>query len=258
MQEPTVKDLKEVGKELNKFLSTDGQGEAINIGTKATKKTLTKQLMEAFEVLEPETDEVSVFALGVLESIGCDVSKFQDEPVEEEAEAEEEEAPELSGSDKADLSKVAKELNTVLKLSEPIDLKSSVTELTEEIVEVCSDIEDGEFEAKVFSDKAHNLFKVLGIEIKWAEFKEEKKAKEKSKPKKQSKSSSTQEMMVEVELLLKKGKYTRKEIIEKVSKKIPDLKLTSIGTVVSDAKNPKYNKFDKLVKQNEKGILSFA
>ena len=46
-------------------------------------------------------------------------------------------------------------------------------------------------------------------------------------------------------------------IVEKGIAKFPDLAVSSIQTMLTDGKNPKYNKFDKLVVQDENGVLSF-
>jgi len=57
--------------------------------------------------------------------------------------------------------------------------------------------------------------------------------------------------------LIKEGKYTRKELIQKAEEEFPEYSRSSTQTLLTDAKNPKYNKFDKLVVANSEGILSF-
>jgi hypothetical protein len=39
---------------------------------------------------------------------------------------------------------------------------------------------------------------------------------------------------------------------------LPHLSDSTLSTVLTDCKNPKYNKFEKLVKVTEKGIYQFA
>ena len=52
-------------------------------------------------------------------------------------------------------------------------------------------------------------------------------------------------------------KYTKAEIIEKVVQKFPETSASTVRTELTDGKNPKYNKWHTLVKESEKGILSF-
>ena len=55
-----------------------------------------------------------------------------------------------------------------------------------------------------------------------------------------------------------KGKYTSKEIVEQTCEKFPDHKKSSVQTLVSDAKNEKYTKFDQVAKQDpDTKIMSF-
>lgn len=57
--------------------------------------------------------------------------------------------------------------------------------------------------------------------------------------------------------LIEKGKHTRKQIIEMAMKKFPERSINTFSTLLSDGKNPKYNKFASLIKVDDKGILSF-
>lgn len=61
-----------------------------------------------------------------------------------------------------------------------------------------------------------------------------------------------------VETMIAEGKHTAVLIVDAVCAKFPEHKRTSIQTLVSDSKNPKYNKFAKLTIMNkETKILSF-
>ena len=60
------------------------------------------------------------------------------------------------------------------------------------------------------------------------------------------------------ESLIAKGEFTQKEIVSKVIEKFPNYSESAINTIISDGKNPKYNRFDKLVKVvPDTKILSF-
>lgn len=56
---------------------------------------------------------------------------------------------------------------------------------------------------------------------------------------------------------IEKGKLTKAELIEKGVKEFPKLSKSTLITFLTDAKNPKYNKFKKLIIQNEKGVMTF-
>lgn len=58
--------------------------------------------------------------------------------------------------------------------------------------------------------------------------------------------------------LIEEGKMTQKEICVRAQELFPDLKPSTISTLLSDSKNPKYNKFPKLVIKSEINILSFT
>lgn len=57
--------------------------------------------------------------------------------------------------------------------------------------------------------------------------------------------------------LLEEGKMTQKELKQAGWAKFPEVAKSTIETVLVDSKNPKYNRFPKLVVKDEKGILSF-
>lgn len=58
--------------------------------------------------------------------------------------------------------------------------------------------------------------------------------------------------------LIEEGKMTQKEICVRAQEVFPDLKPATFSTLLSDSKNPKYNKFPKLVIKSETNILSFT
>jgi hypothetical protein len=57
---------------------------------------------------------------------------------------------------------------------------------------------------------------------------------------------------------IEKGNKTKKELMEIGHENLPHLSDSTLSTVLTDAKNPKYNKFEKLVKVTEKGMYVFA
>jgi hypothetical protein len=57
---------------------------------------------------------------------------------------------------------------------------------------------------------------------------------------------------------IEKGNKTKKELMEIGHENLPHLSDSTLSTVLTDCKNPKYNKFEKLVKVTEKGMYQFA
>jgi hypothetical protein len=87
--------------------------------------------------------------------------------------------------------------------------------------------------------------------------KKEKKEKVEKKELFAKKASTTADRIAFISPFIEKGKFTKKQLVEKLTDKFPDLAVSSISTLLTDAKNPKYNKFPKLVIQDDKGYLSF-
>jgi hypothetical protein len=60
------------------------------------------------------------------------------------------------------------------------------------------------------------------------------------------------------EKLISQGKFTKAQVMEKVLAEFPSANKSTVQTDLSDGKNPKYNKFAKLVKEDpETKVLSF-
>lgn len=57
--------------------------------------------------------------------------------------------------------------------------------------------------------------------------------------------------------LIRSGSFTGKEIIAQSQKMFPETKISTLQTLLADAKNPKYSPFKKVVKVNENKTLSF-
>jgi hypothetical protein len=78
------------------------------------------------------------------------------------------------------------------------------------------------------------------------------------KPKrKRASAEEIQERNSFIEGLIVVGKYTKKEILEKVLEKFEGINKSTIQTLLSDSKNPKYNKLVKLTVEDENKIMSF-
>ena len=52
--------------------------------------------------------------------------------------------------------------------------------------------------------------------------------------------------------LIAEGKYTKAQIIDLICKDWKDIKAITVSTYLSDAKNPKYSKFDRLAIEDPK------
>ena len=57
--------------------------------------------------------------------------------------------------------------------------------------------------------------------------------------------------------MVSEAKWNRKQIIEAVTTLCPSVAPSSIATVCTDCKNPKYNRLPHLVVADDKGILKF-
>lgn len=61
-----------------------------------------------------------------------------------------------------------------------------------------------------------------------------------------------------ISAMIKTGKHTKKEIVEVIAPKFPDVTVSTISTFVQDCMNVKYNKLPKLTVKGEDGKLSFS
>jgi hypothetical protein len=73
-----------------------------------------------------------------------------------------------------------------------------------------------------------------------------------------SKGTATKERVEYLTPFVEKGKYNKAQLIEMLEKKFPDATKTGLITLLTDCKNPKYNKFDRLVVQDANGIYKFG
>jgi len=78
------------------------------------------------------------------------------------------------------------------------------------------------------------------------------------KPKGQMKKKGERgEKFLFVQGLIQEGTHTRKEVVTLFLEKWPETAKATVGTLISDGKNPKYNKFPHLVVVAEDGKISF-
>ncbi len=70
-------------------------------------------------------------------------------------------------------------------------------------------------------------------------------------------SAKAKDRYVLMNTLIGEGTHTKKEIIEVVKEAFPDISTITIATNLSDSKNPKYNKLEKLTKETEDGKFVF-
>jgi len=167
------------------------------------------------------------------------------------------------------LVKAAKELNEVLGLDPQINTKEKpeklivlikeaaklvdpeLDDLTDDTLSVIAGVTKEKKEVKNEKDSQ----KDESVDDKKEGVQEEKK--ESTDKKDSSKGRRFGERTLFLLSLLEEGKYSRKEMIEKGMKEFPSSSRDAWGTMITDSKNPKYNKFDKLVKQRKDGTLSF-
>jgi hypothetical protein len=81
--------------------------------------------------------------------------------------------------------------------------------------------------------------------------------KEKQGSSRTQKKSSAQERVEFITPFIEKGKFTKSELAEKLQREFSDVKLSTLVTMLVDGKNPKYNKFDNLIIEDEEKIMSF-
>lgn len=226
----TKKELIKTAKELNELMGLDP---AIPTAKDTEDSVLMEKIGEAAEMLE-EDDEISEVAQEVIDYIA-----EQQEEAEEAAE-ETEEAPEE-----------AEEEQTTEQLVEESDykaLKAMVAEYPE-----FKGIDIALFPAKKVEELRERMLKVLS---KKAGKKEPEAAAPAKKGTGEKKITSKDALPFLTEMISKK-KYTTVEIAEKAHEKFPTISESTFKTLLVDGRNPKYNKFDKLVKKTAEGILSF-
>jgi hypothetical protein len=256
--------LKEAAKELNKKVKPgldDGEeayegmnDDGIDLDAKST--ALKKVIKAVGEGLVTEEDDLSDETWEVLEALGaCERPKEEAVAENEEEDEEEEETTETEDEEEEE---AAEEEEAEASLAETVEATKKLADL-KELVEEHDEFKKLRKKLKNYSGlqgpkqlKA-DMFKALGVE---APAKQEKASKS-TKSQKSAKSGVMAERIAFFTPLIEKGKYTKKELIKKAQTKFPDATVAALQTILTDAKNPKYNKFDRLVIQNEDKTFQF-
>ena len=168
------------------------------------------------------------------------------------------------------LQNAAKEMDEVMGLTPVPNVKSKdVDYLTGWIKEAVNEIaEEDEFTPatqEVIDEIKEEEIEETEEDDEYEEDEEDvpvKKAKEKAKPETKKKvpnfkGTATADKIKELDPLLKAGKSTKKELIDAILAKYPDSNLSGIVTLLTDGKNPKYNRFPKLLVENDKKQFSY-
>ena len=75
--------------------------------------------------------------------------------------------------------------------------------------------------------------------------------------KKPGKKNVTKERIAYIKKFIVSAKYTRPELLKLLIAEFPEASKAGLSTLLTDGKNPKYNKFEKLLIEDEKGDISF-
>jgi len=287
-------ELVKCAKDLNDLLFEDGSDDPQAIDLKADGEEIKEKIIEACECLSLEEDDdknITDKARGVIEELAedepdlfskkavkvlkdvLDITVGEDEPPAKKSEERparskrkpepepEEEEPEevVEDDDLVDQIKAAKKLDQLKDIAEDNkEFKSLLPDLDDYkglngVKDLRADMLD------LLEEEDEPAPKKSKAKVKDEEPEEEEKPKRRSSEKKTSskkRGSLTADRIEFLTPLIESGKYTKSELIEKALKKEPDGK-SGIATLLSDAKNPKYNKFPHLVVQDAEGVMTF-
>jgi hypothetical protein len=231
-------ELAKAAAELNEVLGLDPV-----INEKGSTEELTEKLVEAMELIDLEQDEIAETTLTTLKKLGFDDGAGSEPEEIEEAEEdgpEEQEEPEETEPE----TPLIDQVQSATKLA---DLKKLVYE-NEELKSLQRGIQEyrglsGPRELK------KKMLKKLGVDASVQSRTDE--------GKRRSGSSRTSEYLDFLTNRIKKGKHTRIELTDMTLSEFPEANKSSIQTLLSDGKNPKYNKFETLLVEDDNKIISF-
>ena len=235
-----MKDLIKAANELQKVMDFEEGGPPVD----GTEKELTKWVEEAVDEIDYETDKFSDEAVRILTEMdlwkGPALEEEEDEVVEEAEVVEDNLVDQIKAAGQMkDLKIICKDLDEFKPIRGYLTKYKTVKELREVMLEMLEDEKEKKPEPKA---------------------KEEKKPVEKKtsvvKPA-VKKGSAGAEKIAFFTPLIEKGKFTKAELVEKGVEQFPHLTVSTLQTFLTDAKNPKYSKFDPLVIQDANGIMSF-
>jgi len=216
------------------------------------REELVEELGRMVQEFEPG-DKVEDDVIETLKGLGISLPSFMDtmiekdekEPVVEEDEDEEDEDDEEEEKDE----KPKKKKKPIEKEEVEVEEIEDDEEEDDDEDEDEDDDEEDENKEEIQSEKEK------GNKVKKTAKKEKEIDNKKTKSISKVKTSSKRKDFIIS--LISKGKFTKKEIIKAVIEKFPETNIPTIDTELSHGKNPKYNKFEKLVVTNDKGFLSF-
>ena len=241
-----MKDLIKVANELQKVMDFEEGGPPVD----GTEKELNKWVEEAVDEIDYEIDKFTDDTTRILIDMqlwrgpALDEDEDEDDPEVEVVEEVEEVEDNLVDQIKAagqmkDLKIICKDLDEFKPIRGYLTKYKTVKELREAMLEMLEDEKEEAPKAIPKEEKvvAGNKAAAKSVAVK--------------------KGSAGAEKVAFFAPLIGKGKYTKAELVEKGIEKFPHLTASTLQTFLTDAKNPKYNKFDEVVVQDEKGVLSF-
>jgi len=250
-------DLVNAAKEMNELMGLDP---AIDI--KGKPDAIVEGLIKAKELLTPE-DVISDSTKVVLEALEEEEapapkpvkkngkkSKPEPEPVEEEEEpepAEDEEEPVEEESKEEEPATV--DLKKVLQETRKLDALKALVAQNDEFKSLRKGIEAFVGLAGPRELKGQMLRILGGTPVKKIE-----PSKSEGSAVAYTDGRKRRELM---EKMISEGRYTRSQIIDSIIEQYPGITKGSLQTVLTDSKNPKYNRFPKLAVEDANKIFSF-
>lgn len=254
-------DLVNAAKEMNELMGLDP---AIDI--KGKPDAIVEGLIKAKELLTPE-DVISDSTKVVLEALEEEDApapkpvkkngkKSKPEPEPEPVEEEEEEEPELGEDEEEPVEEESKEeepatvdLKKVLQETRKLDDLKALVAQNDEFKSLRKGIGAFVGLAGPRELKGQMLRILGGTPVKKIE-----PSKSEGSAVAYTDGRKRRELM---EKMISEGRYTRSQIIDSIIEQYPGITKGSLQTVLTDSKNPKYNRFPKLAVEDANKIFSF-
>jgi len=272
-----LKSFKAAALELNEVVGIEPPIETEGV----TLEELASKIKEAATLLY-EDDEFSKGTEKVIAYVTKEAAEGEEEPEEEQEEPEVSEEPEEEDEvedEVEDAEVIEEEEETPAEEPETLDKDELLIQVEKAPNrKALLKIAMGEDFFDALDDEMPNLkteeklrAAMLGLFEEGGKAKPKKKSKAKKKapkkkakkeiakkpPKKKGAKSLMQQCRDYLEDLIEEGGHTREELVEMAAEAIPGLKENSIQAVITNSKNPKYNKLSKLVVKAEDGTLEF-
>jgi len=264
----TTKDLKKTFQEMIDVLTLVDKKtkEPLTVPAKAPADDLKEAIRKYAKFIEPE-DEFTDETQAIIDSVVEEEEEEEEEETTDENEEEEEEVTEDTENEELieevedaesiiELKEIVKENDILKPLRKGIGLvkEKDIEKFRKRILDI---LQEEEEETDVNEEKEETDVN----EEKEVEEKSKKKTlpikKETKKVKKEKGPSKTAIRVEFLTPLIKEGKYTKKELTNLYMKKHREDSESGVNTLLTDAKNPKYNKFPNPVIQTNKGTLKF-